>query len=108
MQNNSILKKNLIDELGLGALPQEKQDELIAKMGEVITKKIYLETMENLSETDKEELVKMLDAEAESEKIEEFLKGKIENYEEIVKKIIDDFKEEIKEAANKFDDKYKE
>jgi hypothetical protein len=108
MQNNSILRKNIIDELGLAALPKEKQDELIAKMGEVIMKRVYLETMESLSEVDREELMKMLDAETEPEQIEEFIKGKINNYEEVVKKIIDDFKEEMKGASGKFDYKYKE
>jgi hypothetical protein len=108
MKNNSILRKKIIDELGLSALPKEKQDELMAKMGEVIMKRIYLETMESLGEVDREKLMKMLDAETEPEKIEEFIKGKINNYEEIVRKIIDDFKEEMKGASGKFDDKYEE
>lgn len=80
----------------------------MAKMAEVVIKRIYIETMKSLGEADREKLAKMLDAESEPEKIEEFLKMKIGNYEEVVKKIIEDFKNEMKGAAGKFDDKYKE
>ena len=48
----------------------------------------------------------MLDAKAEPEQVENFLKGKIENYEEVVKKIIEGFKGEMKDASGKFDEKY--
>ncbi|OGI25326.1 MAG: hypothetical protein A3J76_02055 [Candidatus Moranbacteria bacterium RBG_13_45_13] len=106
MNKNSVLQQTIIEELGLNTLPQEKQDELMAKMAEVIVKRIYLETMESLNETDREELVKMLDAKAEPEQVENFLKGKIENYEEVVKKIIEGFKGEMKDASGKFDEKY--
>jgi hypothetical protein len=108
MQSASILQKSLIDELGLGSLPQEKQDELMVKMGEVILKRVYLETMESLSEADREEFGKMLDAKAEPEKIEEFLKGKIKDYDEVLKKIVEKFKEEMMGDAGKFDAKYED
>jgi len=106
MAQDTILQQSIIGELGLQSLPQEKQNELMARMGEVIVKRIYLETMESLNEIDREELVKMLDAKAEPEKIEEFLKEKIANYEELVKKIIEGFKSEMSEAAGKFDQSY--
>ena len=47
---NTIMQQTIIEELGLAELPQEKQEELLVKIGEVVMKRIYLETMENLKE----------------------------------------------------------
>lgn len=76
-------------------LPQEKQEELLVKIGEVVMKRIYLETMEKLEKTDQEKLVDLMDNNPEG--IETFLKEKIPNYEEFVKNVVDNFKREMKE-----------
>lgn len=100
MPQDTILQKSIIEELGLENLPQEKQEEILVKMTEVLLKKIYLETFEKLGETDREELAKMLDTEeGNPEKIEEYLRGKIEDYDGFVKKIVEDFTEEMKKTT---------
>ena len=42
------MQKMIIEELGLSGLPQEKQEELLVKIGEIVMKRIYLNTMERL------------------------------------------------------------
>lgn len=92
---NTIMQQTIIEELGLAELPQEKQEELLVKIGEVVMKRIYLETMENLEKEDQEKLVDMMEKNPDG--IEAFLKEKIPNYDEFVKKIVDEFKTELKE-----------
>ncbi len=101
MPQDTILQKSIIEELGLENLPKEKQEEILVKMTEVLLKKIYLETFEKLAEADREELAKMLDTEgAEPEKVEMFLRGKIEDYDGFVKKIVEDFTAEMKKTTS--------
>ncbi len=99
MSQDTILQQSIIEELGLQNLPQEKQEEILVKMTEVLLKKIYLETFEKLEEADRVELGNMLDGEANPEKVEEYLRGKIEDYDGFVKKIVEDFKEEMKKTT---------
>jgi hypothetical protein len=95
MTQKTILQQTIIEELGLAELSQEKQEELLVKIGEVVLKKIYLETMERLEKEDQEKLVDIMEKNPEG--VEVFLKEKFPDYEEFVKKIVDDFKTELKE-----------
>jgi hypothetical protein len=95
MAQNTILQQTIIDELGLGDLPQEKQEELLVKTGEVVMKRIYLETMENLEKADQDKLLDLMDNNPEG--VEAFLKEKFPDYDEFVKKVVEDFKKEMKE-----------
>jgi hypothetical protein len=100
MPNETILQQSLIEELGFQDLPKEKQEEILVKMTEVLLKKIYLETFEKLGEADREELAKMLDTEeAEPEKVEAYLRTKIEDYDGFVKKIVEDFTQDMKKTT---------
>ncbi|MDD3487546.1 MAG: hypothetical protein PHF35_04205 [Candidatus Moranbacteria bacterium] len=99
MPQDTILKQSLVDELGLQDLPKEKQEEILVKMTEVLLKKIYLETFEKLGEKDREELADMLDGEPEPEKVEAFLREKIEDYDGFVKKVVEEFTEEMKKTT---------
>lgn len=84
-----------MEELGLGSLPQEKQEALLAKMTEVVLKRIYVETMDKLTEADQETYAKMIEEKATPEELEKFLVAKIPNYDELVKKVVDGFREEM-------------
>jgi hypothetical protein len=100
MLQDTILQKSIIEELGLQNLPQEKQEEILVKMTEVLLKKIYLETFEKLGEGDREELAKMLDAEeANPEKVEAYLRIKIEDYDGFVKNVVEEFTSEMKKTT---------
>ena len=100
MPQDTILQQSIIEEMGLQNLPKEKQEEILVKMTEVLLKKIYLETFENLAEPDRQELAKMLDTEeAEPEKVEAYLRTKIEDYDGFVKKIVEDFTADMKKTT---------
>lgn len=100
MDQNQI-QKTLMEELGLNGLSQDKQEELVIKMTEVLLKRIFLETMEKLDDSGKNEYQKLVESgNAVPEQMEEFLKSKIQNYDALVQKIVDDFKEEMKNGVN--------
>jgi hypothetical protein len=90
----------LIKDLGIDTLSQDKQNELIIKMTEVLLKRIFLETMEKLGESGREEYEKMSEGEVEPEQVEAFFKEKISNYDEMVQQIIEEFRTEMV-SANK-------
>lgn len=95
MINNpqDILQKDLIAELGLEALPQDKKEKLILRIGQLVHQNVILRILGELSETDKDEFEKVL-AENDEEKTLAFLQSKIPNLEEMVKEEIIKFKQE--------------
>lgn len=99
MADQNQIQQTIIDELGLSDLPQEKKDALLTKMMEVVLQRIFLETMEKLSEADQEAYSKMIDADATPEELDAFIKQKINGYDQMVADIIGNFKEEMKNKA---------
>jgi len=100
MDQNQI-QKTLMEELGLAGISQDKQEELIIKMTEVLLKRIFLETTEKLDDLGKDEYQKLVEGgNATPEQMEEFLKSKINNYDQLVQKVVDEFKEEMKQGVN--------
>lgn len=90
------IQKALSDELGISNLPQDKQEDLIIRMTELLLKRIFIETMDKLDEEGRDEYEKLTEGGAGPHQIEEFLKSRISDYEEMVQKIIVNFKEEMK------------
>lgn len=91
--------QQLIKDLGIDTLSQDKQNELIIKMTEVLLKRIFLETMDKLGEEGRDEYEKMSEGEVAPQQVEEFFKEKINGYDEMVQGIIEEFKGEMM-AAN--------
>ena len=90
------IQKTLISDLGLSDLPADKKDQMLMKMTEVVLKRIFLETMEKLTDQDQDKYVKMVDEASDPEQLEEFIKDKISNYEDMVARIVADFVTEMK------------
>lgn len=100
MDQNKI-QKILLDELGLSEISQDKKEQLLIKMTEVLLKRIFLETMEKLDEQAREEYQKLVGGgNSTPEQMEEFLKSRIGDYEGLVQKVVDEFKEEMKNDMN--------
>lgn len=95
MDQKSQIQKTILDELGLSDLPQNKKEQLLIKMTEVLLKRIFLETLEKLSENGREEYESLMANGASPRQVEEFLKANIQNYEELVEKVIKEFKDEM-------------
>jgi hypothetical protein len=85
----------LIKDLGIDTLSQEKQNDIIIKMTEVLLKRIFLETMDSLGEKGRQEYEKMTKGEVTPEQMEAFFKEKIGNYDEMVQGVIEEFKKEM-------------
>lgn len=98
MDQQKQIQEDIIHELGLENLPKDKQQELIGKMTETLFARIYTETLEKLSDADKEVYGKMIGEKASPEEFDKFLTEKIPDYEQMIQKTIADFKEEMKKA----------
>lgn len=88
----------LVKDLGIDSLPQEKQEGLIIKMTEVLLKRIFIETMDKLGEKGREEYEKMMEGKVEPEQVEAFFKDRIRDYDGMVQSIIEEFKKEMMET----------
>ncbi|MFA6183577.1 MAG: hypothetical protein WC682_00570 [Parcubacteria group bacterium] len=95
-KNQDKIKKDIMLDLGMDKLPEDKQDEILAKIGEIILKKIFIETIDRLDEGDANEFKKMLEDGSDSDSIEKFLSARIENYDVIIEKIVAEVKSDIK------------
>ena len=94
----SAALEQLVKDLGIDTLSQEKQNELIIKMTEVLLKRIFLETMEKLGEKGREEYEKMSEGDVQPEQVEAFFRERISNYDELVNQVIEEFKTEMMNA----------
>lgn len=92
--DQEALKKELIESFHLEGIPADKQEALLAKMGEALLKRIFLETMEKIGETGVTEYEALLDKGATQEEIEVFLENKIPGYNIFVRGVVMKFKEE--------------
>ncbi|HEX8973921.1 MAG TPA: DUF5663 domain-containing protein [Patescibacteria group bacterium] len=88
----------LIADLGIDKLSEDKQNELIIKMTEVLLKRIFLETMEKLGEQGRLEYEQLTEGDVQPEQVEAFFKEKIHNYDSMVEDVIREFKEEMMQA----------
>ena len=99
---NTILKQTIIEELGLTDLPEEQKAKVLVDLLELVLKRLYIETMDKLTQEDQQELMKMLEEKTESDQVEKFLREKIIDYEEFVKNVVSDLKDELKEDIASF------
>ena len=98
---DDILKENIIKSLGIDALPQEQQEEALAKIGNMIFQGVLMKVMENMAEADRDEFEKLLsEKNNEPEAILNFLRSKITNLDEIVNEEIIKFKQESTNFMN--------
>ena len=96
--DKKTIQQNLIQELGLGDLPEDKQVELLTTMTESILKRITIQILEQLSEEEKKEFDQVRET-ADPDKITGFLREKIENYDEMAENTVKEFKEEMKNTV---------
>ena len=97
--NQETLLQELISFFHLEGIPKDKQEKLLAKMGEAFLKRIFLETMEKIGDEGVKEYEALLDGGGKQEEIEEFFENKIPGYNIFVRGVVEKFKEEMKEKA---------
>ena len=87
-------EEDIIEELGLGDLPEEKKLEAVSRIGKRIQQSVVLRVIEKLSDNEKREFSELLTNTTEQKEILKFLSEKISNMEEIVSEEIEKFKED--------------
>lgn len=92
-QFQDFLRQDLIMELGLGSLSDEKKEELVLRIGGLVQQNIILRLMSEMPENDKDELEKKI-SEGDGEKTLEFLQSKVPNLNKIAEEEIARFKQE--------------
>lgn len=93
--DQEALKKELTETFHLESLPADKQETLLARMGEALLKRIFLETMEKIGDAGVKEYETLLDRGAKQEEIEAFLESRIPGYNIFVRGVVAGFKEEM-------------
>jgi predicted solute-binding protein len=93
MQNQEI-RNILIKELGLEGLPEEAQDEVVAKVGEVILKSLTVAIFEKIPVSARAEFER-ISAGGDSERIQDFLDEHVPDLHTLME-------EEVRKALQKF------
>lgn len=96
--NRSQALNDLVRDMKIDSLPQDKQNKIIIKMTEALLKRIFVETMEELGETGRDEYEELLKKNSSPEEMENFFTERIKDYEEFIQRVIGDFKKEIVDA----------
>lgn len=97
LDRNIFLKMNLLEELGITSLPEEKKSELLHAMAETLGQRITLRAIEALSEEDANKLKQLADENSEASG--QFLEEHVPNLAELVKDEIAKFKSEMVAAG---------
>ena len=91
---------NLIKELGLEGLSEEKKTELVENMSKLLWKRVFLAIVDRLSEDEAGELSNLLERDNYKE-ADEYLAKKIPDSIEIFKKEVQLFQKEVVEKSGK-------
>jgi hypothetical protein len=97
-QNSDILRKNIIIELGLQDLAEDRKIDLLSKMSDLIQKRVLLRAIKSLSVAEKEEFDKLLGKD-NAQDVYRFLISKVPNIDEITDEEVIAFKEEVVERV---------
>ncbi len=90
-----ILRKNIIEDLGLDKLPQKDQEEMLLMIGRLIFQGVIIRVMSLLSEKDKDDFDKLLSEKIEDEEaVLKFLESRVPNLNEIINDEVASFKQE--------------
>lgn len=93
--SQELLRKEFDKHFGQEFQQELEPDFEQEKMFIVLAKRVYMETMELLGEDDRAEYKKMIEENANSEKVEDFLNERIPNYPQFLEDIMALFREEM-------------
>jgi len=93
------LKDNIIKDLELDKLPDDKREEVLTAMTEALLKRVILVVLEKIPKDRKSEFDEISKTK-DSDKINEFLAAVVPNYEKVLTAEIDNFKKEMKDTVS--------
>ncbi len=96
LTDEEILATNIIGELGLEALPEERRISIINKMADLVQQRVMIQIAEKMSDKDAEELQKIITEKGESDPgVAEFITAKIPNMPDILREELVNVKKEL-------------
>lgn len=98
MIDQNDLNNTLIKDLGMEGLPREVQDEVIARLGENILRRITVSIVEKISPEARHEFDSISEA-GDSERMKTFLNGQIPDFDNFVKGEVEKSVTEFKQLA---------
>ncbi|MEK9173848.1 MAG: hypothetical protein AAB845_01120 [Patescibacteria group bacterium] len=88
-------RQEIIEIFGLEDVSPEKQDDLLAKIGEVFLKRLFLATIDKLGAQGAKDYQKLIESNADVDTVEAFLAEKIPNYPVFIRGVVTDFKSDM-------------
>lgn len=93
---NNILSKDIISEWGLSALPEEKQVEMVDRIGRLLYQALLVRSLDILSETEQTEFDLLLDEDTTTpQDVMAFLQSKIPTFDLLVVEERNKMKEDL-------------
>lgn len=90
------LTANIVEALGLQALPAEEKQVMLGKMTDLLLKRVMLRVLDELSD---EQLASMPQEGSNPEELLKFVADNVPTYDEIMKEELTKLKEEVLKAA---------
>ena len=93
---NNILSKDVVKEWGLSSLAEQKQAEIVERIGRILYQAILVRSLDILSEKEQEEFDEILDKdETTPDEVLSFLQSKIPTFEQLLKEERKSLKEDL-------------
>lgn len=93
---NPNLSKDLVEEWGLKSLPEEKQKEIVERIGRLVYQAILVKSLDILSDKEQIELDLLLDEDITTpEDVLVFLKSKIPTFDQLIMEERNKLKEDL-------------
>jgi len=102
-QQNDNPKNDILAQLGLGNIPDEKKAEIISKISELARKRIILRVTEEMSEDQRENFEKFLETEEDPTKIEAYIRENIPNIDSIIEEEMSLLKNDVLSQMKEID-----
>lgn len=101
LTNKNEVRQNIIDLFEIDKMPEDKQEEMLEKIGGIIFKATLMRILPMMPEEDLEEYNRMMDENASPEKVFDFLFEKVPNFFGIIAEESEAFRKEAGEVLSK-------
>ena len=94
----SEIRKNIVELFEIEKLPEEKREEAITRIGNIVFQSVLVKALPILNEKELAEYEKLVDDQAEADVLLDFLFEKIPNFLQIVAEESENFRKESEEV----------
>lgn len=91
-------EQNIINILGIEALPDERKIAIIERVSELVQKRLFVRLLDFLNASDKEELTRFLDS-GDQKGLGDFLQEKVPNFADWIEEEVRKIKKELADFA---------